>query len=125
MQAANALATSSSDSASKVGGKAYFISQGEPVNCWNWINEILRVAEVRPVTKKIPFSVAWHVGHAMEMFYQLTGKKDEPRMTRFLAAQLATSHYFDISAAREDFGYEPTISTEEGMQRLAKWCGTG
>jgi nucleoside-diphosphate-sugar epimerase len=39
-------------------------------------------------------------------------------MTRFLAAQLGTSHYFDISAARRDFGYEPRISMAEGMQRL-------
>lgn len=125
LQAADALADPQSESAAKVGGKAYFISQGEPVNCWDWINEILRVAEVRPVTKKIPFSIAWYVGHAMEKFFQMTGKTDEPRMTRFLAAQLSTSHYFDISAAREDFGYKPTISTDEGMQRLAKWCGTG
>ena len=42
-------------------------------------------------------------------------------MTRFLAAQLATSHWFDISAARRDFGYEPAISTAEGMQRLGAW----
>ena len=42
-------------------------------------------------------------------------------MTRFLAAQLGTSHWFDISAARRDFGYDPQISTSEGMQRLAEW----
>ena len=41
-------------------------------------------------------------------------------MTRFLAAQLAKDHYFDISRAREDFGYSPQISSAEGMSRLAK-----
>ena len=108
-----------------VGGKAYFISQGEPVNCWDWINEILQLAGIDAIRKKIPFRVAWHVGHAMEFAYRAMRKTDEPRMTRFLAAQLATSHYFDISAARNDFGYAPRISTKEGMQRLANWCGTG
>ena len=39
-------------------------------------------------------------------------------MTRFLAAQLGTSHYFDIQNAVSDFGYRPAISTEEGMRRL-------
>lgn len=121
LQAADAML----DTNSAVGGNAYFITQGEPVNCWDWINEILQVAGLARVTKKIPLSAAWHAGHALELYYSLRRKTDEPRMTRFLAAQLATSHYFDISAARRDFGYEPQISTSEGMRRLANWCGTG
>ena len=55
----------------------------------------------------------------MEGVYKTFGVQREPRMTRFLAAQLGLSHYFDISRARFDFGYEPVVSTAEGMQRLA------
>ena len=121
LQAADAMA----DPRSAVGGRAYFLSQGEPVNCWDWINEILQIAGLPPVKKKISLAAAWYLGHAMEITHRLRGKTDEPRMTRFLAAQLATSHFFDISAARRDFGYAPPISTAEGMQRLANWCGTG
>jgi nucleoside-diphosphate-sugar epimerase len=44
-------------------------------------------------------------------------------MTRFLAAQLAKSHYFDISKAKRDFGYEPRISTREGLERLVAYLG--
>lgn len=113
------------ENTTKTAGNSYFLSQGEPVNCWDWINELLTLAEIPPVTKKIPFRVAWHLGHAMELIYRIGAKTDEPRMTRFLAAQLATSHYFDISAAQQDFGYRPTISSSEGMQRLAKSWGTG
>jgi nucleoside-diphosphate-sugar epimerase len=51
----------------------------------------------------------------------LLGRLNEPIMTRFLAAQLATDHYFDLSAARRDLGYEPTVSTDEGMRRLGVW----
>ena len=125
LQAADALAKDDDGTKNMPAGKAYFLSQGEPVNCWDWINEILQLAELSPVTKKIPLRVAWHLGHAMEIAYSLLRKTDEPRMTRFLAAQLATSHHFDISAAKQDFGYTPQISTAEGMQRLANWCGTG
>lgn len=102
-------------------GRAYFITQGEPVNCWQWINEILAMVNLAPVTKRVSFTTAWRLGTAMEGVWKLLRRTDEPRMTRFLAAQLARDHYFDISRARNDFGYAPRISTETGMQRLADW----
>ncbi len=114
LQAAEALKPGS-----PVAGRAYFISQGEPVNCWNWIDEILGLAGLPPVRRSISLAAAWRVGAVLEMGYRLLGRTSEPRMTRFLAAQLGTSHYFDISRARRDFGYEAKISTAEGMQRLA------
>lgn len=117
LQAADALATEDSP----VAGNAYFLSQGEPVNCWQWIDEILALADLPPVQKSIPLKTAWKVGKAFEFVYRTLNLKSEPPMTRFLAAQLATSHWFDISAARRDFGYEPQISTEEGMKRLGNW----
>ena len=42
-------------------------------------------------------------------------------MTRFLAEELSTSHWFDIGAARRELGYEPAVSMEEGLKRLAAW----
>ena len=117
LQAADAL--SKPDSA--VAGQAYFLSQGKPVNCWQWIDEILACADVPPVRKSISDRAAWRVGAILEKVYRLFRLSGEPPMTRFLAAQLSTSHWFDISAARRDFGFEPRVSTAEGMQRLGKW----
>ncbi|MBC8354306.1 MAG: NAD-dependent epimerase/dehydratase family protein [Planctomycetes bacterium] len=114
LQAADAL-----EPGAPVCGRAYFISQGEAVNCWDWINEILCLAGIEPIDKSISLNSAWRIGAVMEAVHRLFGKQSEPRMTRFLAAQLATSHYFDITRAREDFGYSPAISTAEGMRRLA------
>lgn len=114
LQAADALAENS-----PVAGRAYFLSQGEPVNCWDWINEILALADVPPVNRSISLQTAYRVGAALELAYRLLGKQDEPRMTRFLALQLGTDHYFDIRRARDDFGYAPQVSTAEGMRRLA------
>ncbi|MEO8495214.1 MAG: NAD-dependent epimerase/dehydratase family protein, partial [Planctomycetota bacterium] len=114
LQAADAL-----QPGSPVCGRAYFISQGEPVNCWNWINEILGLARIAPIQKSLSLTTAWRIGAGLETIYRLLGKQNEPRMTRFLAAQLATSHYFDITRAREDFGYSPAISTAEGMRQMA------
>lgn len=115
LQAADALV----DAQIAPAGHAYFISQGQPVNCWDWINDLLALGKLPPVTRGISAGAAWRVGSLLEMVYRLTGRQSEPRMTRFLAAQLSKSHYFDISAARRDFGYVPAISSEEGMRRLA------
>jgi 2-alkyl-3-oxoalkanoate reductase len=110
---------------SPVAGRAYFISQGEPVNCWQWIDEILALAGLPPVRKSISFRAAWAMGAACEAVYSLLRLSGDPPMTRFLAAQLATSHYFNLARARHDFGYQPAISTTEGMRRLAAELGAG
>jgi 2-alkyl-3-oxoalkanoate reductase len=64
---------------------------------------------------------AWRLGAVCEAAYSLLRLRGEPPMTRFLAAQLARSHWYDISAARRDLGYEPQVSTAEGTRRLAEW----
>ena len=116
IQAADAL----TDLSSPVNGNAYFLSQGKPVNCWNWIDEILRRHGLPPVRRSISLKTAWRIGAAMETWYLLFRLPGEPTMTRFLANQLAQSHYFDISRARRDFGYTAIVSTEMGMDRLTK-----
>jgi nucleoside-diphosphate-sugar epimerase len=122
--AAHLLAADALTPGSPVCGKPYFITNGEPVNCWQWINEILALAGLPPVQRKVSLRTAYAVGAVLEGLWTILGRTDEPRMTRFLAAQLGTSHYFDISAARRDFGYVPQISMAEGMQRLAASLAT-
>jgi nucleoside-diphosphate-sugar epimerase len=106
---------------SPLGGKAYFLSQGEPVNCWTWIDQILAMIGLPAVKKSIPARVAWCAGATIECVSTALRRTSEPPMTRFLAAQLARSHYFDISLARRDLGYEPRVSMAEGMRRLGDW----
>ena len=103
---------------SPVNGNAYFLSQGEPVNCWDWINEVLAMKGLLTVKRSIPFSVAWALGLALEGWYKCCQLQGEPVMTRFLAAQLAHTHYLNIAKARRDFGYAPLVSMAEGMKQL-------
>lgn len=116
---AHALAAEAMKKGSPVCGSAYFLSQDEPVNCWSWINEILELAGQPRVRKSISFTAAYRLGFALECYHDVFNIQSEPRMTRFLAAQLAKSHYFDISRAKRDFGYYPHVSIEEGMRRLS------
>jgi 2-alkyl-3-oxoalkanoate reductase len=99
-------------------GKVYFVSDGEPVNLWEWINEVLKKTNRVPVSRSISYQTASRLGCFFEKIYNWANIKKEPPMTRFLASQLATSHYFNISRARKDLGYEPVVSPDEGMYRL-------
>lgn len=100
-------------------GKAYFITNGEPIPIGDLINGILKTAGLPPCTKGISGGVAYVAGALLERVYGLLGKEEEPPMTRFVARQLATAHWFDISAARRDLGYAPRVTIAEGLERLA------
>jgi nucleoside-diphosphate-sugar epimerase len=121
LQAADALVNGTATADRSPAGKAYFISQGEPVNCWQWIDEVLALAQLPVVEKSVSREAASRVGAICEFVYRSLRLKSDPPMTRFLAAQLSTSHWFDISAARNELGYQSRVSTAEGMQRLAHW----
>ena len=88
------------------------------VNCWGWINEILGLAGLPRVRQSISYYWAYRLGYSLESLYELGNFKSEPRMTRFLAAQLAKNHYFNISRAKNDFGYFPRVSNSQGMKIL-------
>jgi 2-alkyl-3-oxoalkanoate reductase len=108
-----------------VSGRVYFLSQGEPIPLWDLVNRILDAAGLPPVTKSIPVGVAHALGLLLEGVYGLLRWQAEPPMTRFLARELSTAHWFDISAARRDLGYEPKVSTEEGLRRLKQSLQSG
>jgi nucleoside-diphosphate-sugar epimerase len=116
LQAADALAPGSA-----VSGNAYFISDGEPVNCWRWMNLLLALSGIAPVKKSISLETAWRIGVCFEFFYTIFRIGSEPPMTRFLAAQFARSHYYDISRAKRDFGYHPIVSHDEALRRMKAW----
>jgi nucleoside-diphosphate-sugar epimerase len=105
----------------KPAGKAYFISQGTPVNPPQWINRILKEVGLHEVTRRVPLKLAYAAGALFEAAWTLLPLGGEPLMTRFLAAQLGTSHYYDLSAARRDFGYAPLVDDEAAHAKTVTW----
>lgn len=105
----------------KPAGKAYFISQGTPVHPDAWVGEILSALGVAPVKRRLKLPVAYAVGAVMEAVWSVFGLKGEPLMTRFVAAQLGTSHHYDLSAARRDFGYSLLVDDAEALRRTIAW----
>ena len=104
-----------------VQGNAYFISQGEPVNCWSWVNKVLNMAGIPSVKKTLSFKKAYCLGALFEGVYAIFRPNAEPPITRFLATQLSQSYWFNIEKARRDLKYQPQVSTEEGEKRLMTW----
>ena len=101
-------------------GKAYFITQGEPMAQRDLINGMLKAGGLPPCEKSISAQSAYVVGVIMEIIWKMLGRQDEPMMTRFVAKQLSTAHWYNISAAKRDLGYEPKISVAQGLQILEK-----
>ncbi len=92
-----------------VAGRAFFITDGAPVRLWDWVAVVCQLHGVPPPSKRISYRAAAAIGAALEIAYRTLPGDREPPMTRFVAAQLAMDHWFDISAARDRLGYRPEV----------------
>lgn len=101
-------------------GRAYFISNGEPWPMRELLNALLATANAPRVEKSLSFKAAYRIGAVCEALWSVLPLKGEPPMTRFLAEQLSTSHWYDMAPATRDFGYVPKVTMEEGLRRLAE-----
>ncbi|MFJ6213258.1 NAD-dependent epimerase/dehydratase family protein [Streptomyces sp. NPDC092296] len=122
---AHVLALDRLEPAAPICGRAYFLSQGDPRSPGELLNALLAAAGLPPETRRIPPLAARAAAAVLETAYRAARVRAEPPLTRLVAAQLGTSHWFDISAARRDLGYRPRVSTEEGLRRLAAYLAAG
>ena len=106
------------DSHPQCRGKAYFISNGEPTAPEDLINQFLSCAGMKPIQPTIPPAVAHFAGWLIEGFYRMPFFSGEPPITRFVAHQQSTSHWFDLAAAKRDLGWSPAVTTDQGMEIL-------
>ncbi len=109
------------DRAPDVHGEALVVSNGEPRTVAELINRICAAAGVPGPRLAVPASIARLGGAGAEALWRITGRSDEPPMTRFLAEQLATAHWFDQRHTRDALQWEPAISLDEGFDRLTRW----
>lgn len=118
---AHLLALDALDIGSKVAGKTYFISNDEPLPLWEVVTRILDAAGVPPVNRSVSETLATVAATVLEGAWRTFSLSGEPPLTRFMAKELSTAHWFDISAAKRDFGYTPRVSIDQGFEHLAAW----
>lgn len=102
-------------------GKAYFISNDEPVILWDWVNAFLPRVGAPVITRKVGLGTASMLGSAFELAYRVLPLAGEPRMTRFLAAALARSHWYSMAPAKRDLGYTVRVSMAQGTDQTVAW----
>ena len=98
--------------------KAYFVSDGEPVVLWDWIQSLLEDLGIPKIEKQLSFKLVFRMASLIEWWYRTFKTKGEPPMTRFVAVELSKDHYFDISAARETLGYNPECKKSNRTELL-------
>ncbi len=102
-----------------VGGKRYFISNDEPVPQREIIGGLLQAAGLEVDIQAISPRIAMAAGTVLELVWKLFRLKSEPPVTRWSAEHLSTAHWYNISAAKRDFGYVAEVSIAEGLEKLA------
>lgn len=103
-------------------GRAYFVTQGEPISGHQFLNDLLTANGLPPVEKTVSIGVAKTAAAILESAWKLLRIRAEPPLTRFVVSQLSTAHWYDITAARRDLGYAPRVSYADGMERLRAWA---
>ncbi len=104
-----------------ISGKKYFISDDNPLNLWEWIDQFLIYIDAPAITKSISFSREYKIGTVMDFIFKILRIKNDPPMTRFAAVQLAYSHYFDIKAAKKELNYKPVVNYQQVYTETVQW----
>jgi len=104
----------------KYSGKIYFVSDGDKVNLWNWINNFLSLLGLKNVSRKIPVTLAYAIAALCEFRHRIFNISGEPLLTRFTVMQLARDHFFDISAIKTDLNYKPIVNQDEALNRTVE-----
>ena len=106
-------------------GRAYNISNGEPVAFWDQFNRLLQRLGMPPLRRHIPFPLAYGMAALAEARARLTPGQPEPAILRLGMAVMARNFNLDISAARQHLDYQPQVATEQGIEHFATWWQAG
>lgn len=109
------------DRADAVHGRSYVVTNGEPRPVAELLAGICTACGAPAPSWRVPPAVARSAGSVVEAAWRIRPGRDEPPMTRFLAEQLSTAHWFDQRSIRADLEWSPTITIDEGLARLAAW----
>ncbi|MEJ7834533.1 MAG: NAD-dependent epimerase/dehydratase family protein [Nocardioides sp.] len=106
-------------------GEALVVSGGDPRPVAEILERVCRAAGVPPPQRHVPVPLALAAGAGVDLLWAATRRSDTPPVTRFLAEQLTTAHWFDQRRTRTMLQWEPAVGLEAGFERLAAWYAAG
>lgn len=102
-----------------ISGRAYFLGQKEAVKLWPFLDQIMQQYSLGPIKKRIPFWPCYQLGSFFEWRAKLKQNfQDDLPMTRFVALQLAKSHYFNHERFLQEIGDYQVVTTQELLLKL-------
>jgi nucleoside-diphosphate-sugar epimerase len=118
---AGAALVAAVDACGPVHGEALVVTNGEPRPVHEVLTRLCLAAGAPPPRHRVPAWLARTAGTAVDAVWTVAGRQDDPPITRFLAEQLSTAHWFDQRRTREVLGWRPEIDLDTGFERLARW----
>jgi nucleoside-diphosphate-sugar epimerase len=106
-------------------GNSYVVANGEPRPIRELVAGICAAAGVPFAPRDVPLGVARRLGSLIDQVWPRLGRTDEPPLTRFLADQLGTAHWFDPRPVQRDLNWTPSVSIDDGLARLTEWFAAG
>lgn len=107
--------------ASELGGRSYFLTDGQPIPIRDFIYSHLQVLNMPPLAATVSVGRANIEASKHEWLHKLKKQPGEPELTKFEVAELSCAHWYESKAALNDFGYTPAISIDQGMERFKNW----
>ncbi len=103
-------------------GEAYNLSDDGVITQRQYQNKIAECLGADPVTKTVPYKVAYNAAFVMELFGHMFRKKTPPLVTRYSVWLMGRQCYFSCEKARRELGWQPTVGYDEGIEKTVKWC---
>ena len=106
----------------KAVGQIYNLSCDGDITQGEYFNKIAACIGAKPVTRRVPYSVAYNAAFLMECFGHMVGSKKPPLVTRYSVWLMGRKCFFSPEKARRELGWQPTVGYDEGIRRSVDWC---
>ena len=103
-------------------GQIYNLADDGEITQSQYLNKIAECIGAKPVTRSVPYGVAYQAAFWMEFFGHLVGRKSPPLVTRYSVWLMGRKCFFSSEKARRELGWKPEVGYDEGIQRSVRWC---
>lgn len=102
-------------------GQAYNVCNDGEMRQKQWLNLLASELGAPPVTRHVPYRVAYNVGFLLECIGHAFRLKRPPMITRYAVWLMGRRCYFSAEKARRELGWTSTVSYEEGARQTIAW----
>lgn len=101
-------------------GQAYFISDGRPVNNFEFFRPLVEGLGYHFPSVRLPISLVYFFAFLTEMIHHLIGPlyNFQPLLTRTEVYKTGVTHYFSMAKAKVELGYDPQ---EYNLDEVVEW----